>query len=372
MNGFRWNRVRSIALKETRHIRRDPFTLSMAIGVPVLMVTFFGYLIDFDVKEIGLLLVDRDQSQQSRVVSGVFASSEYFVVKPRMDAGNPFGWLDAEKGKAVAIIERGFAKEWGRQARGRIQVAIDGSDNQTAGVVRGYLEGIGAAATARLSGRPPPLPMTIETRFLFNPELNSRWFTVPGLVVIVIGILSILLTALTIAREWENGSMELLLSTPVHPSEIIVGKLLPYVVLGLGSVAVVYIAARVLFGVPFQGSHVLFAVATAMFLGTTLAQGIVISVITRQQQLAMQMANISGMLPAIMLSGFVFPIESMSPFFQTVTAALAPRWFMEICRGIFLKGAGVGDLAKPLIALAIINAVLIRIAVRRFKRDLEP
>ena len=214
--------------------------------------------------------------------------------------------------------------------------------------------------------------MELRTRFLFNPELNSRWFIVTGLFVVAVGVLSILLTALTVAREWETGSMELLLSTPVRPLEIILGKLAPYMGLCLGAVALVYAAARLAFGVPFRGNHLVFLLACVLFLACTLAQGLLISVVTRQQQLAMQLSNITGLLPATLLSGFIFPVESMPLFFRVLTSLLPPRWFIDCCRGIFLKGAGLRELAVPLGALTLIATGLILLATKKFKRDLEP
>lgn len=370
--GLDFWRAISIAKKEIRHILRDPFTLTMAVGMPVLLVTFFGFIINFDVQDIALSVINRDHTRASRDVVDVFTSSNYFNVKNNTNPGNPFQPVDAEKVKAVLVIEKGFAKEWREHGAASVQVAIDGADNQAAGIIGNYLAGIRKAVQEKLSGQEMKPPVELRTRFLFNEELNSRWFVVPGLAVVVIGILSILLTALTVAREWENGSMELLLSTPVRPLEIIIGKLLPYTVLGLAGVTFVYVAARLAFGVPFRGSHLLFGLACLLFLGTALAQGLVISVVTRQQQLAMQMANITGMLPSFMLSGFIFPIESMPVVFQYLTFLLAPRWLMIISRSEFLKGSTFLDLALPLGMLALIMTLLLTIALKKFKKDLEP
>jgi ABC-2 type transport system permease protein len=365
-------RIYSIAHKEARHIFRDPLTLAMAVGMPVLLVTFFGFVYNFDVRNVRLVTFDHDQTLQSRQLADVFAGSQYFKVSGAVDSGSPVDLVDKEAAKAVLVIEPGFGKDIARGATAKAQILLDGADNQTAGVVMTYLAGVQKAAPARLLDRKISEPVELRTRFLFNPELNSRWFVVPGLFVVIMGILSILLTALTIAREWETGSMELLLSTPAQPAEIIIGKLAPYVVLGLGGVLFVYLAARFGFGIPFRGSHVLFLFACLMFLSTTLAQGLMISVITRQQQLAMQMANMTGLMPSLLLSGFIFPVESMPTFFRYLTAVIPARWFMMICRGIFLKGEGLADLAKPLTILAIINFVFIVRAVKKFKKDLEP
>ncbi len=369
---FSVTRTLSMAKKEVRHILQDPFTLAVALGFPLLLLTFFGYVIDFNVKNIRLLAVDSDHSRASRQLMEVFESSQYFKLTAAPSSGQIVHLLDEEKAKAVLMIEPGFGKDWARNRTAKAQVILDGADNSIAGTILTYLSGIQAAALKKLSGEEFRQTITLKTRFLYNPELNSQWFVIPGLTVVIIGIISILLTALTVAREWENGSMELLLSTPVRPLEIIIGKLAPYILIGLGAVVTVYLAARGLFQVPFKGNHLLYLVACALFLGTTLAQGLVISVVARQQALAIQLANITGMLPSLLLSGFIFPIESMPRFFQIFTSILPAKWFMVIIRGIFLKGAGLLDLKTPFIALFIINVVLIFIAAKSFKKDLEP
>lgn len=370
MSAFVLARAWSIARKEVRHVIRDPFTLTLALGLPVVMVVFFGYAIDFNVKNVRIAVVDQDRTPASRDLQNVFSSSDYFRLVSA-NGRDGVALLDNEDTKAALYIPPGFQTDLVKGGSASVQVVLDGADNQTTGVIASYLGGLQRAANDRIVGK-TPAPIRMETRFLFNSELNSRWFIVPGLSVVVIGILSILLTALTVAREWENGSMELLLSTPVRPMEIVIGKLFPYSVLGLTSLAFVYGAARLVFGVPFQGSHLLFLATGLVFLVTVLAQGLLISVVTRQQLLAMQLANISGMMPNMLLSGFIFPVESMPAFFQKLTMGLAPRWFMFIVRGVFLKGETFFELGIPIAALCAINVLIVTIAVKKFKTDLEP
>jgi ABC-2 type transport system permease protein len=364
-------RTMAMARKEVRHIVRDPFTLALALGLPLVMVWFFGWVMDLDVRDIRIAVVDRDRTRASRELAGMFSASGYFRLVPPED-GDFLGMLDADKVKGVVVIEPGFGRDAGAGRTARAQVLLDGTDNSTAGVLAGYVAGIQLAATARLTGGSSPPPARLVTRFLFNPELNSRWFIVPGLLVVVMGVMTVLLTALTVAREWETGSMELLLSTPVRPAEIILGKLGPYLLLALAAVAFVYVMARGAFGVPFRGSHPLFLLGCLLFLIPSLAQGLLISVVTRSQALAMQVAAIAGLLPPMLLSGFIFPNESMPVFFRWFTMLLPPRWFVEISRGIFLRDASLVELARPFLALAILSAVLVGASVRRFKADLEP
>lgn len=373
MNGvFQWVRAFSIARKEVRHILRDPFTLGLALGLPLLMVLFFGYAMDFNVHDINLTVYDQDHSRASRQLAEVFQASGYFNIHYRPLDAQPAKTLDSQQAKAALFIEPHFQRDLSRLGTASAQVLIDGSDNSTAGVIGGYLSGIQNAAIERITGTSMAPPVAVDTRYLYNGELNSRWFTVPGLSVVVLAILGIMLTAITVAREWEKGSMELLLSTPVSPLEIIIGKLAPYLLMGLIAQLIIYAAARLLFGVPFEGSHLLLFVGTVLFLAASMAQGLLISVTTRHQIAAIQFSQMMGQLPSLMLSGFIFPIESMPVFFQYFTMIFPARWFMIVVRGVFLRGAGFNELAGPLAILLLMDVFFITMAVKRFKRDVEP
>ncbi|MBU2573531.1 MAG: ABC transporter permease [Elusimicrobia bacterium] len=419
MNQFNIHRAYSIARKEVMHILRDPFTLALALGLPVMLVTFFGYAIDYEVKNIKLAVLDRDNGPAARRLKEIFPASGYFHLVDIAPGSGPVAMLDSGRASAALFIEPGFSRKIKGGGAVEAQFVLDGSDNSKAAALIGYLPGIRRAAQVRLTGSParepssfapallpgaskkrgsakllfPPNnpagprqyypagaapsaeseadPFSAETRFLYNPELNSRWFTIPGLAAIIIGLLAILLTALTVAREWENGSMELLLSTPVRPLEIMAGKLAPYGILVLAGVFFVYFVARLVFGVPFAGSHVLYLAACLLYITAALSQGLVISVITRQQQVAMQLGMITGLLPSMLLSGFIFPVESMPEFFQYLTMLLPPRWFMAAARGIILKGADLGELAVPFLALGLLSAGMLALALKKFKTDLE-
>lgn len=371
MNGFNLRRAAAIARKEVRHIWRDPFTLAMALGLPLVLVTIFGIAIDLDVHHARFGVDDRDHTTDSRTLADVFANSGAFNLFPVAPRANPEVLLKREEARGVLIIEPKFERNLLKEHAARAQVLIDGADNTTAGTLLGYLGGIQAAANAKLGLAAPPA-VTLATRFLYNPELKTPWFIVPGLITVVISIVSILLTALTVAREWENGSMELLLSMPVRPAEFMVGKLAPYTLLGLIAIAFIYVAARLGFGLPFRGNHLVFLVSCLLFLSAYLAQGLLVSVVTRAQQIAMQFAIVSGLLPSILLSGFIFPIESMPTFFHYFTAIFPARWFMIASRDLFLKGTDFAALWPPLLALLGLNVLLFTLAVARFKTDLEP
>ncbi|MHB8455293.1 MAG: ABC transporter permease [Acidiferrobacterales bacterium] len=369
---FSLKRVRAVARKEIWHILRDPFTLALALGLPLLLVMIFGVAINFDVKNARVAVDDRDHSQDSRELAQIFENTGAFQTEHVAPQTSPESLLRAGRDKAMLIIEPDFEKLLASGKPARVQLLLDGADNTTAGSILGYLAGIQDAANRKLVGNATPPAATVATLFLYNPELSTQWFIIPGLTVAVIAIISIMLTALTVAREWENGSMELLLSTPVQPIELILGKLAPYTVIGLLAVFFIYVVARVVFAIPFRGSHLVFLAGCFLFLSAYLAQGLLISVVTRTQQVSMQFALISGLLPSLLLSGFVFPISSMPQIFQYLTAVFPARWFMEISRDLFLKGTSFSDLVSPFFALVVLNFALLTITFSRFKRDLEP
>ena len=368
---FSWRRAIAIGRKEVFHILRDPFTLATALGLPVFMVVMFGSAIEFNVKNIDLAISDSDQTSASRRLMDTFQSSGYFKIHRVVSPNEALVNLTTETARASVIIPPNFEKDLTSDRGSQVQCLLDGSDSSTVAPVLGYLGKIQSISNDRIAAFNPTSPIELRTRFLFNPELNSKWFVIPGLNVIIMSMLSILLTALTVAREWENGSMELLLTTPVEPLEIIIGKLAPYGVLGITAMVFVYIIARAVFGVPFVGSLVVYGLGSLIFLMTYLSQGLLISVVTRNQQVAMQIAMMSGMLPSQLLSGFVFPIESMPIFFQKFTMIFPARWFMQISRDTFLKGSRMVDLGIPFLALIATCLLMMTLSTRIFKKDLE-
>lgn len=370
-------RVKSISTKEFRHIARDPFTLAMALVLPLILLVLFGYAIDFDVRDIHLSVIDRDQSKPSRMMIDTIQATGLFIIKPARLDDEVTADLDHEFAKGVLVIEKGFGEDLRAGRNPKMQLLMDGADNSVAGTIAAYLSGLVPAAWARLSelspqGPPPAPPLNLRIRFLFNPELNSHWFIIPALSVLILGLVASMLTAVTIAREWENGSMELLLSTPVRPLEIILGKLLPYLLIGFGAASAIFVSALTVFGVPFHGSIILYAIGCLLFLIPCLAIGLLISVSTRQQQMAAQTTMMITMLPNMMLSGFIFPVESMPRIFYFITFIIPGRWFIDISRSLFLKEPGIKELALPFAILILWNIVFISLSLKKFKVDLEP
>lgn len=367
-----FGRVLAIAQKEVYHVLRDPFTLILSLGLPVFMIFIFGFAIEFNVKNINIAIQDSDKTQSSRRLAEIFGSSGYFILHSVETPNQAQEAILGDKDRAALLIPGGFEKDIFSGRSSMVQLLLDGSDNSTVGPILSYMSSMEDRANDILANYTAPQYVDLKTRFLFNPELNSRWFVIPGLTVVVMAILTVLLTTLTVAREWENGSMELLLSTPVEPLEIIIGKVAPYAALGLLAVTFVYIISRSVFEVPFEGNLLVFGLGCILFILTYLAQGVWISVVTRQQTIAMQLGIMSGLLPAQLLSGFIFPIESMPAFFRYLTMLLPARWFMTIARQSFLKGSTFLEMGIPFFALGILCTLMIFLATINFKKDLEP
>ena len=364
--------IMAIASKEAKHIKRDIFTLSVALVLPMVFVVFFGFVINLDYHHIPLSVRDNDQSHTSRELLTQASAAGYFDV---ISVHSP---LEAEqillknRMRGLLIIPPSFHEAFAKGDAAHAQLLIDGTDNTMAALSSTYMQGIVQTTQQALSDEHEPITSMIRTRYLFNPELNSRWFIVPALSTIIIGFLAIILTALTVAKEWENGSMELMLSTPLRPVEIVVGKLLPYFALSFFDVLLVFALALLVFHIPFRGSFVLYLTACMFYIMGALALGLLISVITRQQQAAIQFGFAIGLLPSMMFSGFVFPIENMPLFFQYVTMLFPQRWFLQISRALFLSGSGFIDLIGPFIALLLFMVGMVTLAVQNFKTDVEP
>ncbi|MGB2579598.1 ABC-2 type transport system permease protein [Elusimicrobium simillimum] len=373
-------RVRSIAIKEFRHIVRDPFTLAVALALPIIFVGFFGFIIDLDYKHMRINVRDNDMSMESRRFLYIFSASGYFDVTPVHTPLEADQSLERNIFPGLMIIEKDFGKrikmaDPDRPAK--VQLMIDGSDNGKAGIMIQYVNGIVQEAAKVFADKsaPPQQGLSadlVRTRFLFNPELNSHWFVVPALSTIIIGLLAILLTALTVAKEWENGSMELLLSTPVNPMEIVVGKLAPYFVLSFFNILLVFAIAVLVFKIPFVGSFLLYLIACTIYILGSLALGILISIATRSQQAAIQFAFAIGLLPAFVFSGFIFPIENMPVFFRAFTFIFPQRWFLQASRSLFLSVDSFNALAMPFLCLIIFSTLMVFMSVKRFKTDVEP
>lgn len=375
MKKFSYRRAVAIFSKEFKHILRDPFTLIMALLLPLLIVLILGNSIEFNIRSIKMGYSDADRTESSRKLVETFGSSDYF--KPYQlstpDAG--FDDIVAERARAVVVIPPGFEKDVkGGTTTAQVQVIVDGADNSSIMAVMNYLTTINRNAYFKINDIPRYVGkenLAFKARYMFNPELNSRWFSVPGLSAVIIALVAIMLTTLTICKEWEQGSMEMLLSTPATTLEIILGKVLPYAILSFIGFLLVFVVARVVFGVPFVGSYLSLVLATVLFILGYLAMGLYISVSTHKQEVAIQFACIIGLLPTVVLSGFVFPLEYMSRPYQIVSHLFPASFYIDISRDQFLKGSSMSDLWISFVLLGVIAVALIIACLHRFKRTLE-
>lgn len=367
-------RTFAVASKEVMHILRDPQVLAFALGMPVLLLLLFGYAVSFDVEHIPLAVVDQDHSAESRTLARAFSASGLFDEVARTDvdgAAEPL--FRRGVARAALVIPRGFAADSGAGREARAQLLLDGSDNTTAALALGYATSIALRASqARLDalvgahGVEPPLEARART--LYNPALRSSVFLVPGLIVVILVMVAVMLTALTLAREYERGSMEQLFATPVTSAEVILGKLSPYFIIGLLQVLLVLVVGVTLFDVPVRGSLAVLYLVASVFLLAMLTQGLMLSAVTRNQMIASQAAALSTLLPSLLLSGFVFPIENMPPVLQGVAHVLPATYLVHALKAILLRGNGLAAVVPDILAMLAFFLVVLLVSVKRFRR----
>lgn len=369
---MRSRRLFAIARKEMIQLARDPRSLILAFLLPLLLVLVFGYAITLDVRDIRLAVLDLDATEEGRRLVDAFEESGYFSVRRRLDRyGDAEQLLVAGDVSAVLVIPRDFAADVAARRGAPVQLLLDGSDANTATIAMGYADAIMSGFAAQvMPTRDPSLALRAETRVWYNQTLESRNMIVPGLIAVLMSIIAAMLTSLTIAREWERGTMEQLVATPVHRLEVVFGKLLPYVGIGLVDVALASAVGIVLFGVPLRGSAILLLAASVLFLLGAQGLGIFLSAALRSQVLATQAAIMVTYLPALLLSGFIFAIANMPPVLQVVSYAVPARYFITVTRGIFLKGVGLEALLGSLIGLAIYSLVGLGLAARAFRKEI--
>jgi ABC-2 type transport system permease protein len=356
-------KVWAVAGKELRQASRDPLTLAMLLGLPTAMLLLYGYAINFDVRHVRLAVQDLDKSSASREVLSAFVNSTYFDLVRDVPAGDdPEELTERREVRAVLVIPEGFGRDRLARRPARLQLLVDGADANTATTVLGYANSI----VNGLSGRPPAVQ--VEPRVLFNPELRSTQFLVPGLVGFILMLTAVLSTALSVVREKERGTMEQLRVTSLRPGELIVGKTLPYLGISLAATVVILVAARVLFGVAVKGAYLDLFIATFVYLVGALGFGLLVSTLADSQAMAFQVGMITSMLPAIFLSGFIFPIRSMPVAVQAITYVVPARYFLVVLRGVILKGGGLASYAQDMGFLVLYAAAVLGIAYLRLTR----
>lgn len=372
-------RTWAMARKEGLHILRDVRSLLMALAVPVMLLLLFGYALTLDVDRVPTLIFDQDKSPQSREVIRRFEGSKYFRILGTVENYAEIDrQIDAGKCLLAVVIPRGYGEDLLSFRKAEIQAIVDGSDSNTASITQGYVDALARAYAFELrvealnrkgGGRLDP-PVEPQLRVWYNTELRSRNYIVPGLIAVILIIIAALLTSLTIAREWENGSMEQLLSTPVRAHEIVLGKMSAYFALGLINTLVTMSVGVFLFDVPLRGNPLLVLMSSCIFLVGGLFWGIFLSAAARTQLMAYQMAMLTSFLPAFLLSGFIFSIENMPLVIQALTYIFPSRYFITILRGLFLKGVGLEVLWVELALLTLYGAAVFVAATRKLKQKI--
>jgi ABC-2 type transport system permease protein len=366
-------RIGAMASKETSHILRDPRTLYLALVMPVVLLFLFGYGFTFDLDRIPIAFADRDVTAQSRALSTAFTASREFERIADVDPADAERLFRRGEALAALVIPKGYGADLAAGRSTPLQLLVDGADTVVANQVLAKADAVVRAEARRFAGPDaagvaPPIQVKVWTRY--NPAGLSALFMVPGLVVYLLAISAVLLTALTVAGEWERGSMEQLFASPVGRLEIVLGKLLPYLVLGLFEFQLVLAFGVTAFDLPIRGSGPLLFTVGLVFLIGMLGQGLLISVVTRNQLVATQAGALSALLPSLLLSGMIFPLENMPVALQALSRIIPARYLLHALRGILLKGNGLAEVWPDLVALALFAVAILALSTARFKRRL--
>lgn len=366
-------RVTEMVRKELRQLFRDPRTKRVIFVAPIVQLVLFGYAVNTDVRRLATWVVDHDRTAESRQLIDAFTASDYFrVVGGGVDPKEMGRALDRGTATVGLTIPVGFARDLRANRSPAVQVLIDGSSSNTATVAQGSAGRIVQEFGRRMalsSGRAPPTAFAFEPRAWFNAPLESRVYNVPAVIGVIVLLMCLLLTSMAVVREREVGTLDQLLVSPLRPTELILGKTLPVAGIAMVQIFLVTSVALLWFGIPLRGSVFALAVAAVLFILAGLSAGLLISTLASTQQEAF-LVMFLFVLPAIILSGFLYPIETMPRFFQLMTLANPLRHFLEVVRAIFLKGAGVGDLWRQLLVLATMAMAGIAYAVRRFRMSI--
>lgn len=368
-------RIKALTKKEFIQMSRDVRSLMGALFNPLLMIFLFGYALSLDVDRIPTVVLDFDGTPVSREFIHRLTDSRYFTLVRYLERD---GDMDSSlaRGEALMalVIPRDFASKVKQGIKAPIQVVFDGSDSNTATIALGYLKAVAAGFDIALQEqrirraglKMVDMPLEARVRVWFNPELKSKNFIIPGLTGVIMMAICSVMTALSVSKEKETGTLEQLISTPITSLELLLGKLLPYLAVGLVDLALVVGAAVLIFGVPFRGSYIDLFFASLIFLIGSLSWGLFVSVIAKSQIQASQISVISAFLPSFLLSGFIYPIENMPVVLQALTFIVPARYFVEILKGLFLQGVGLTVLWPQVLALVVYAVLIFNLARKRF------
>ena len=376
---MRPRRIWAVARKEGIHIIRDWRSLVMGIAIPILLLILFGYALTLDVDEVPLMVWDQSGTQASRNFMSRFEGSPYFALRRIVQTyAEVERAIDAGEALVALVIPVDFAMDVGSGRTARAQAIVDGSDSNTATIVLGYLETVARTynqdlaieQAARSSGRTVTVPLDLRPRVWFNADMESKNYIIPGLIAVIMMVIAAMLTSLTVAREWETDTMEQIISTPLKGPELILGKLLPYFGIGMLDVLIAVLMGEFVFEVPLRGNVALLFSMAAIFLAGALSLGMLISIVTKFQLLASQLAMVVTFLPAFLLSGFMYDISNMPNAIQAITHVVPARYFVSLLKGIYLKGIGLELLMLEAALLAGFGLVVLLAANLLFKKKM--
>jgi len=370
-------RIKAVAWKEFIQIKRDPRSLGLALAIPIFMLLIFGYGLSLDIDHVRTLVWNQDASSQvSRDFLLNFKNSKYFRIVGYTDNYRDIqDKIDRGDIMMALVIPKDFSHYIASGKVAPLQLLVDGSDANTATIAIGYVRSVVSkynvdllTSSFREHGLNPVNSLDARMRIWFNMGLTSTWFIIPGVIAMIIMIISALLISITIAREWERGTMEQLISTPVKGPELITGKFIPYFAIGFFDLMVGVLMARFLFGVPFRGSYILLIILSSLFLTGALSLGIFISVVARTQLMASQLASLFTLIPTMLLSGFIYPIFNMPKVVQAITYLVPARYYIVVLRDLFLKGNGIATIWDEALFLLLFAFSMFVLAVRRFSK----
>ena len=372
-------RTIAIIKKEVRQLKRDTRLLAVIFSFPVLLLIMFGYAVNFDVKHIKLAIYDQDRSKLSRDFLNSLSNSEYFSITGYINNyGDINNYLDQKTAQCVVVIPNDFSKKINSNQKTSIQYLIDGVDANTASIIQNYMfaatgmfnQKVNSEILAR-KGMKEFIPLSLETQFWFNPDLKTTRFLIPGLIAMILIITAVITVALSFVREKEKGTMEQLNVSSLKTLELILGKTLPFVVIALVNAGLIMLAGYIFFGVEMKGSYLLLFFTTLIFLTASTSLGIFISVVSDSQQVAFTAATFVSLLPSLILSGFVFPIDSMPWIIQIITNITPAKFFINILRAIILRGVGISAFWDQIIYLLIFTTIFIVLSSVIGKRKAE-
>jgi len=376
---MRSQRLLAVARKEFIHLFRDPRSLAIGIALPIIMLLLFGFALTMDVDHVPIVIWNQSQDPLAREYVSHFQASRYFTIVDFVDHYSDVErTIDARNAMAGLIIPVNFSQELQSGKTATVQWIVDGSDSNTATLATGYAQSVTQIfsrdiqiSRLELSGKSAPsVPLDLRSRVWFNADMESRNYIIPGLIAVIMMVIAGLLTSLTIAREWDTGTMEQLISTPVKVPELIIGKLIPYFCIAFLDVIIAVLMGQFLFHVPLRGDVFLIFASSVIFLIGALSLGMVISIATKSQLLASQIALVATFLPTFLLSGFSFDIANMPIVLQAISRVLPATYFIKILKGIYLKGVGLSVLYRETLFLIAFATILLLVANVKFKKKM--